>query len=104
MEKDNTPEPKNKLPQSVAGLPKSTESTSKRTPISQKLIGRENLDDIEFLPIGTEVVGIRKAGPNSEIIKVRDYFISSVRFSMYEARPLYGLQRLTSDEDGLLSI
>ena len=104
MEKDNTPEPKNKPPQSVAGLLKSTESTSKRTPISQKLIGRENLDDIEFLPIGTEVVGIRKAGPNSEIIKVRDYFISSVRFSMYEAGPLYNLQRLTSDEDGFLSI
>ena len=104
MEKDNTPKPKNKLPQSVAGLLKSTESTSKRTPISQKLIGRENLDDMDFLPIGTEVVGIRKAGPNSEIIKVRDYFISSVRFSMYEANPLYGLQRFTSDEDGLLSI
>ena len=90
--------------QSIAKLLKSTESTNKRTPISQKLIGRENLDDRDFLPIGTEVVGIRKAGPNSEIIKVRDYFISSVRFSMYEANPLYGLQRFTSDEDGLLSI
>lgn len=104
MEKDNTPELKNDLPQSIAGLLKSTEAISKRTPISQKLIGRENLDDMDFLPIGTEVVGIRKAGPNSEIIKVRDYFISSVRFSMYEAGPLYSLQRLTSDEDGFLSI
>ena len=101
---DNIPEPKNKFPQSIAGLLKSTEATSKRIPMSQKLIGRENLDDIDFLPIGTEVVGIRKGGPDSEIIKVQDYFISSVRFSMYEANPLYSLQRLTSDEDGFLSI
>lgn len=94
--------PKNTL--SVNSLLNSTaELVDNRKKLSQKLIGRANMNDIYFIPIGTKVSGVRRGGPNSEVVTIEDYYISEVKFSMLESGPLYGIQKITNDED-LLNI
>ena len=63
----------------------------------------EMTDKFHFIPVGTRISGIRRGGPNSEILTVEDYYISSVTFSMFESGPLYGIQKVTNDGD-LLNI
>lgn len=94
--------PKNTL--SVNSLLNSTaELVDNRKKLSQKLIGRANMNDIYFIPIGTKVSGVRRGGPNSEVVTIEDYYISEVKFSMLESGPLYGIQKITNDGD-LLNI
>lgn len=94
--------PKNTL--SVNSLLNSTAKlVDNRKKLSQNLIGRTSMDDIYFIPVGTEVSGVRRGGPNSEVLAIEDYYISSVTFSMFESRPLYGIQKMTNDGD-LLNI
>ena len=90
--------PKNTL--SVNSLLNSTAKlVDNRKKLSQNLIGRPNMNDIYFIPVGTLVSGLRRGGPNSEVLAIEDYYISSVTFSMFESGPLYGIQKMTNDGD-----
>lgn len=99
---DETAASKNVL--SVSSLLSSTAKlVDNRKKLSQNLIGRANMNDIYFIPIGTKVSGVRRGGPNSEVLAIEDYYISSVTFSMFDSGPLYGIQKMTNDGD-LLNI
>lgn len=99
---DETAASKNVL--SVSSLLSSTAKlVDNRKKLSQNLIGRANMKDIHFIPIGTKVSGVRRGGPNSEVVTIEDYYISSIVFSMFESGPLYGIQKMTNDND-LLNI
>lgn len=90
--------PKNTL--SVNSLLNSTAKlVDNRKKLSQNLIGRPNMNDIYFIPVGTLVSGLKRGGPNSEVLAIEDYYISSVTFSMFESGPLYGIQKMTNDGD-----
>lgn len=95
------------IPENTLSVKSLLNSTAKpvdnRKKLSQNLIGRANMNDIYFIPIGTKVSGVRRGGPNSEVLAIEDYYISSVTFSMFDSGPLYGIQKMTNDGD-LLNI